>query len=520
MEKNGITTPAHTYVRLAQGVSPSAIEQKIPNLLTKYLGENRGEQKSTKNTYYLQPLKRIHLYSGFDYGYHQGGRGDIYDLYLLIIIAAFILIIACINFMNLATARATNRMREIGMRKVLGANRSQLIIQFLGESVLLSCFAVIIALLITALILPYFTAFVGRSLSLNLFSNISVGIWLIGIALCVGILSGSYPAFFLSGFKPVVVLKGILKIGPSGIWIRKLLVVSQFAIAALLIISTIIVYQQLRFMKNKNLGFDKEQVLVMPIFDNTQLMKVEKSALSNKYNTVKQEFLTHPNILIATASRGIPGGLRGGSYMPTLRTEEGREIEVRLFDVDEDFIGLFDFRLIAGRAFSGEDMRAWNTASEKSYIITETTARHLGWADPVGKSLAGRGHLSRGQVVGMIEDFHLDLRHSLGPIVLTPSLVRLRYLSLKVHTEDLPETMDFLKKTWHRFVPDRPFDYFFLDERIDALYKQEIRHGQIFGIGACFAIFVACLGLLGMASFTAEQRTKEISIRKVLGASV
>ena len=519
-KKRGITTPAHTYVRLAKGVSASAIERKLPDLLALHLGADRGEHKGTKNLYHLQSLKRIHLYSGLDYGYHRGGRGDIRDLYQLITIGAFVLIIACINFMNLATARATNRLRDVGMRKAMGAKRHQLIIQFLGESVFLSGLAMLLALFIAALLMPDFTMLIGADLPLDLIENSTAPIWLIGIALFAGLLSGSYAAFFMSGFQPAAALRGISKTGSSAVWCRQSLVVLQFAIATLLIICAFVAYQQLEFISKKDLGFDDEHVLVMPVFDNTQLMKAEKSALSEKYEIVKQEFLKHPNVLMATASRGIPGGLRSGSYAPTLTTENDREIEVRMFDVDVDFIRFFDLKLVSGRSFSDRDALSWRGNSEISYILTEKTAGILGWEDPIGESLRGKGHLSQGRVIGVIEDFHLDLRHRIEPVVLTVSPVRLRYLSLKVRTEALTETMSFLKATWKRFVPDRPFNYHFLDERIDSLYRREVRHGQMFGIGAFLAIFVACLGLLGYASFTAEERTREIGIRKVSGASV
>lgn len=519
-KKSGITTPAHTYVRLAEGVAASAIERRLPELLALYLGPDRGEHKGTENLYHLQSLKRIHLYSGLDYGYHRGGRGDIRDLYQLIAIGSFVLIIACINFMNLATARATNRLREIGMRRAMGAKRHQLIVQFLGESVFLSGLAMVIALFIAALLLPDFTMLIGADLPLDLIKNSTAPTWLIGIALFAGFLSGSYPAFFMSGFQPVAALRGMSKTLSGAVRCRKALVVSQFAIATLLIICTFVVYRQLEFIGKKDLGFDDEHVLVMPIFDNAQLMIAEKSALSKKYHIVKQEFLKHPNVTMATASRGIPGGLRSGSYAPTLKVEDGREIEVRMFDVDVDFIRFFDLSLVSGRSFSDEDANSWRGNSEIRYIITETTAENLGWEDPIGESLSGRGHLSQGRVIGVIEDFHLDLRRRPEPVVLTVSPVRLRFLSLKLRTEALTETMSFLKATWKRFVPDRPFNYHFLDERIDSLYRREVRHGLMFGIGAFLAIFVACLGLLGYASFTAEERTREIGIRKVSGASV
>ena len=432
-KKHGITTPAHTYVRLAEGVTASTIERKLPDLLAMHLGPGRGEHEGTENLYHLQSLERIHLYSGHDYGYLRGGRGDISDLYQLITIGAFVLIIACINFTNLATARATNRLREIGMRKAMGAKRHQLITQFLGESVFLSGLAMLFALFIAALLLPDFTVFVSGGLSLNLITNSTAPIWLIGIVLFAGLLSGGYAAFFMSGFQPAAALRGISKTGSSAVWCRKSLVVLQFAIATLLIICTFAVYRQLEYISHKDLGFDDEHVVVMPIFDNTQLMIAEKSTLSKKYHIVKQEFLKHPNVTMATASRGIPGGLRSGSYAPTLKVEDGREIEVRMFDVDVDFIRFFDLGLVSGRSFSDEDADSWHGNSEISYIITETTAENLRWKDPIGESLRGRGHLSQGRVIGVIEDFHLDLRHRIEPAVLTVSAARLRFLSLNLN---------------------------------------------------------------------------------------
>jgi len=503
-------SPIKTYVMLPKGYSPAALERKLPDFMARYMGAEVRE----RNTYRLQPLTRIHLYTNVDYG--RPGMGGITFVYLLGTIAFFILLIASINFMNLATARYTTRAREVSMRKVVGARWLQLVQQFLGESILLSFLALLLAIGLVELVLPTFNAFAGKDLSLitNLRMPVLVGLFFFTIL--VGLLAGSYPAVFLSSLQPLTALKGALKTGSRGFWFRRGLVVFQFSISILLMIGTAVVHRQLEYIRHKDLGFHKDHILLLPVFGQDRELQTESEGrLSESYNLVKQEFLQHPNVLKASASAtyGTAGGWQVGRVRP--EGHDGSEFRMPVLGVDEDFLDTYDIELLAGRHFSGD------IASDltEAFMLNETAAKVFGWTDPIGKQL--EWDKRKGTVIGVVKDFHhQSLRQEIGPIALCMWRPRFSYLSLRIRSEDIPVTMDFLKETWKRFLPSRPFTARFLVDNVDGRYGSEVRFSQISSIFSLLAIFISCLGLFGLVSFNVEQRTREIGVRKVLGASV
>ncbi|MDP6038467.1 MAG: ABC transporter permease, partial [Candidatus Latescibacteria bacterium] len=488
-----------TFVLLPKGYSHTEFERKLP------VFTDTGEDTSPRIAYHLQPLTRIYLYSGIDYGI--GMYGSIVDIYQLSLIAFFILLIACVNFTNLATAQSARRAREVGMRKVVGAHRLQLIQQFLSESILLSFLSLLFAVVLIELFLPYFNAFTGKRLSLDLGDYGSMLIGLVGISLSVGILAGSYPAFFLSAFRPVEVLKGALMVGVKKAPFRKGLVVFQFSISIFLIIGTLIVVRQQEYSRNKDLGFDKEQMVVLRLFGRDP-------SLIRKYDAIKKEFLQHPNVLKAASSHSPPG--RGAQRL-MVQPEGilGDAWKMLSLAVDEDFFETYGIKLLAGRNFS-KDLAG---DSMSALILNETAVKQLGWKKPIGKQFRWEG--GKGQVIGVVKDFHLQsLYQEIGPAVFCMWPHEFNYLSLKFRTQDVATTLDFLEEKWKGFRPHDPFRFSFLNEIHDQMYQKTTRFKTIFGISSLVAILLSCMGLFGLASFTIEQHTKEIGIRKVLGASV
>ena len=509
--------PVNTYFLLREGVDLKGLSAKFPEFIDRYM----GAEIARTNAYHLQPLNRVYLYSRQDYNL-DWYFGDIDRVYQFGAIAFLVLAIGCINFTNLTTAQSARRAHEVGLRKVSGAYRSQLMGQFLGESVLTSLVALVLALVAVKFVLPEFNAFFFKQLELNFLSDPLLTIALIGIAVFVGLLAGVYPAFFLSAYEPTETLKGAFRAGSRGQWIRKGLVVVQFTISIILIASTGVIYRQLDFIKNKHLGFNMEQMVLMPIFVLDQETKSDPGQkLAARYATVKQAFLNHPNVLEATAYRWWTGW--GGGITRTIRAEghEGIDWRMPLLEVDEDYLDVFQIELIEGRKF---DPIAFPTDTSKAFIINQTAVARLGWDDPIGKSFewVDRVRNRKGTVVGVVKDFHYSpLREKIEPVALTLRSPQFYNLGVRVKAEDMEETLAFFEKTWKQFVPaDHPFDYLMWDQQFEYMYYAEQRAQALTLLSSGMAILLACMGLFGLAAFTVEQRVKEIGVRKVLGASV
>lgn len=505
-----------TYLLLDKGADYQEVNKKIRNLLEIHAG-NQMEAKGAKEELFLLPLKDIYLRPVWQ------TTGPILYVYIFSVIALFVLLIACVNFMNLSTARSANRAKEVGMRKVLGAERKKLIAQFLGESFFLSFLSLCIALFLVDLALPVINALSGQSLSLD-FVEIP---WLIpgflGLAAFTGLIAGSYPALYLSAFHPVKVLKGSLKSASANSRLRRILVVFQFSISITLIIGTGIIIKQLNHMKHEDPGFNKEHVLVLPLTD---------SAVRDSIPVIKKEFRQHPGVIHVAASSTIPGWWPpSGDKIPEGYTQAQMQLMDEL-NVDEDFIPLMGIEVIAGRNFS----REFGTDNRNSVIINETAARRYGWTNPLGKTIktfdpkrtdpSEPGWISK-SVIGVVKDFHLRyLSQVIEPLFIQsdpdfpiPHGV-LDLMLVRINPEKMSDTLRFLEKKWAEIAPSSAFDPFYLDDAFNAQFINMERSRGVFSYFTFLAIFIGCLGLFGMASFTTEQRTKEIGIRKVLGSSV
>ena len=496
----------YTYMLLQENISPGKLENKTKDFVTRHGGKRSGVVRRV----FFQRLADIHLYSHLDDEIET--NNFVANLIIISIIGLFILIIAGINFVNLSTARASRRSKEVGMRKTLGAARSQLIIQYIGESVVFSVLAMALSLLMVEMTLPSFSILVGKKITFSLAGNI---LFILGMVIVIGVVSGIYPALVLSAQKMKTTLKGNWgneknKKGPMAL--RKILVTFQFSISIILIIGTMIVLQQLNFFRQADLGFKKEHTVVIPIYDE----EVQK-----KYQTVKQELLLNPDVLAVTACMKPPiGGLFMDTGLYPLDKGKDERIDVNLNIIDFDFIDYFGLEIIAGRNISKE----FSTDKEDALIINETTVKRLGLASPaeaLGKKLRTGLYGREGTVIGVTRDFHISsLYKNIEPLVMLYWPKFFRAVAVKIESPGIRHTISSLKETWLKFSNKYPFEFSFLDENINRLYAAEEQTSRIIGTFAGIAIFIACMGLFGMASFTAEQRKKEIGVRKVLGASV
>jgi len=488
-----------TYVQLEKNASAEALENKIAYYLKNHVPES-------EDMIYLQSFKDIHLYSShIQFGIE--GQGDITYVFIFSLVALFVLVIASINFMNLATARSTNRAKEVGLRKVVGAKRAQLIRQFFCESVGMAFLSLILAVVLVELFLPVFANLSGKTLVLDFSSNIHIILAIIVMTLITGFLSGTYPALFLSSLRPVEVLKGTLKTEGRGFLFRRVLVVSQFSLSILLIICTIVVSHQIGYMQNKKLGFDRDHVVYLPI----------REELAERYETLKTELVNTAGIINAAASSSLP---TSGVILTTDKVSwEGKNPEdnvvLEVTSTGYDFIETFNMEVIEGRSFAKEFL----TDEEEAVVINETAKKIIGMEDPVGKQLIFGDAATT--IIGVVKDYHFKSLHSeIEPLLMAivPSLYR--YVFIKLESGNILNTIANIKSTWNTFFPDTPFEYHFLDEAYDKLYRTEQRMGTLFNYFTVLAILICCLGLFGLASFMAEKRTKEIGIRKVLGASL
>ncbi|MGH7454786.1 MAG: FtsX-like permease family protein, partial [bacterium] len=496
----------NTYLLLREGADPQTLEAKFPAMIEKYLGPAVQQfigasleefyKSGNKLRYYLQPLRDIHLHSDLTAEFEA--NGNIKYVYIFSAIAFFILLIACINFMNLSTARSANRAKEVGIRKVVGSDREQLIRQFLAESLFLSLIALLLALVFVELALPQFNRLAEKQLHSFYLGNWLLLAALATITLLVGIIAGSYPAFVLSAFKPVSVLQGKLRAGAKSQRLRSTLVVFQFAASVILIFGTMIVKKQLQYIQNRNLGFNKERVIILH----------DAYALDAKLEAFKNEALRHPQIVSSTVSGYLPVN-SNRSDMPFWpegkRSTNEDAVSMQIWPVDADYVKTLGMEIVAGRDFSS----AFG-ADSTSILLNEKAAHAFGFDNPVGKKvyvLQGRpdGGVEFGQtisytVVGVIKNFHFEsLKENIGALGLRLGRNR-GLMSSRFKVEDGAALIAFLENKWKEFAPDQPFAYSFLDQRFSGMYRAEQKVGNIFSIFAGLAIFTACLGLFGLAS--------------------
>ena len=508
VERDWTAYLGYTFVLLPEGHNPRALEAKLPAFVAQRVGPHL-QQGRVPYRLLLQPLPDIYLHS--HRGSEAGPQGNVVNLFLFSLLALFILLIACANFVNLVTASAIERAKEVGVRKVVGAQRRQLVGQFLSEFVLLALLATVLAFVLADLVLPVFRTFTDRPLVGTIWARPIFSATLLGLALSVGVIAGGYPALVLSRAKPVAVLKGSGRTSRQSAGLRKGLVVFQFGISVVLIIGTLVIYEQLRYMRSQDLGFRQQQMLAV---DFSWDDKVQQQA-----DVIKQEFLRHPAIEAATMSNLTPGS---GTTYSRLEVQNRDAVmqEVRLYNyvVDFDFLETYEIDIVAGRAVSRERP----TDVGQALILNETAVTLLGYAAPeeaVGKSCSLWG--TPCQVIGVVRDFHMEsLRSRVHPAALFMYPNYTRYLSLQLNTNDMRSTLVDLKDRWLGLVPHRPFIYHFVDEKFNAQYQTEARFGQVFLIFAGLAVFVACLGLFGLVTFMTKQRTKEIGVHRVFGASI
>ncbi|MCK5206431.1 MAG: ABC transporter permease, partial [Cyclobacteriaceae bacterium] len=504
-----------TYLKLNEASNPNQIQEKMKLMVDKYVGPELEQfmgvtleewrKQGDDYGYFIQPITDIHLHSKTKGNIEP--PGDIAYVYLLSMISIFIILIACINFMNLSTARSASRAKEVGIRKTVGAPKARLVTQFLLESIVISAVSTLLAVGILFLTLPFFNQITEKSIGFEfILSNFSI-IAMLAVMIIVGILAGSYPAFYLTSFKPTEVLKGKLRTGAKSGLIRSSLVVFQFAISVFLIVSTMIIYKQLKMIQERNLGFDKENVLII---DNTR-------TLGDSKRSFKKTLQTLSSVQSVSISNAVPPHIYSNSvYFPNGKQEDG--ILFHQIHTDHDYLKTIDLSIYSGRFFS-EDFPSDSTA----VIINKKGMETLGWANHEGNRLAEpsrEGGLEFYNVVGIIDDFNFSsLKNEIEPLIIFLGDFG-NLMPVRLSPGNINEKIKDVEAEWNKIAPGEPFDYAFLDENFDSLFRAEQQLGKIFILFTSLAIFIACLGLFGLASFIAEQRSKEIGIRKAMGASV
>jgi len=515
-----ISNNENTYIVFKKGANPKVLESKFPAMVEKYMYPQALSLLNTKKEdfiksgnyarYSLTPLTSIHLHS--DKVAELGANSSIQYVYIFSAIAIFILLIACVNFMNLSTARSSNRSKEVGVRKVLGSLRSNLINQFLTESILISFIALILAMLLAWVLLPYFNQIANKEIGIGLFSRSWLLPSLVVLMLIVGSLAGSFPAFYLSAFKPIIVLKGKLAAGFKRSWLRSSLVVFQFWISIILIIGTIVIYKQLNYIQNKKLGYNRDQVLVL---ENTDPLGSQSKAFENELQKV-------PGVLSVTMTGYLPtSDWRSDSPLfPEATLDQKSAVSSQIWTVDENYIPTLGMQIVKGRNFSKQFL-----TDSSGVIINESAAKMLGFADPINKPLYYLTDISKKQIatyhiVGVVKDFNYNsLRQNVTPLALFYGN-QISKIALKINTANVKGLIAQIENKWKTMAPGQPFSYAFMNEQFNNLYRTEQRISQISITFSILAILIACLGLFGLVTYAAEQRIKEIGIRKVLGASV
>lgn len=512
-----------TFVVLKEGVAPETIDQKFKELAPKYIGpeieqfmgKTWDDMTSAGNyiDFTLFPLTKIHLYS--DKQAQLGPTGDIKYVYIFAFIGLFILLLACVNFINLATARSATRSREVGMRKVVGASRPQLIIQFLSESLIITFISLLIAGVLLFFLLPYFNDLSGKEMAWSDVLSWELAALMFGLIIVVGLIAGSYPAFHLSGYRPLDAFNSAgMKGGRKKISLRSVLVVFQFAITIALIVGTLIISDQLKYIQNKKLGYEKDRVLIL---DNYY-------TLDNNCQPFKREVLNLPQVDNATISGTLPTPSSSNNSAVFLgRDPDPAKTHVlRLYTVDHDYISTLSMEIVEGRAFSRDF-----PSDSSGVILNESAVALFGLDDPLGKEISTftggtpeNPEITTTTIIGVVKNFHYEsLRSKIGPLAIFLGENRGR-LSIKVNTDKVAPLINELNRLWNQMAPGQPFDYSFMEEDFAAVYESETRVGQIFSVFTFLAIVIACLGLFGLATFTALQRRREMGIRKVIGASV
>ncbi|QHV94472.1 ABC transporter permease [Spirosoma endbachense] len=515
-----LSSGAYTYVVLRPGYSIDDLRAKMPELVKKHIGSeiqalfgislDEFTRKGDRFGFGFQPITDIHLHSDLEAEIES--NSDVKYIYIFSIIAVFILLVACINFMNLSTAGSAGRAKEVGIRKVLGSVQQQLIGQFLSESVLITFMALVVALSIVAIVLPSFNQLAGKQFGYNALTS---GWMLAGIVLTcllIGLLAGSYPAFFLSAFKPVSVLKGQMRAGFRSGWLRNTLVTTQFVVSIGMIIGTLVVYRQLYFIQNKKVGFDKDQVLILH----------DTYSLGPKGKAFRAELAKLAQVINATQAGYLPAGVSNSGndgFQPDNGSAQAAIYREKTYYIDENYLPTLGINLAQGRNFS----KAFPSDSA-AILINEAAAKRFGWKNPIGQRLwtVGNGSPESRRlytIVGVVKNFHFESMHQhIAPLVMFYGADYYQ-MALRVRTTDMPGLLKTLEQKW-KAQTDNPFAYSFLNERFNRIYQSEQRVGQLFGIFASLTVIISCLGLFGLAMFTAQQRTKEIGVRKVLGASV
>ena len=502
----------YAYLLLKEGTTVGDVERKVMETADAKWGDILRE-KGTTRQYPLQNITDLHLKSRCEY--EPGNPGDINTVYLFSAIALFVLFIACFNFINLSTARSANRAREVGMRKVIGSQKGQIVRQFLSESIVISIISLVVGIVLVQLALPSFNRLSGKEFDSGQLLGPSVLLGLLGIIIVTGIIAGSFPAFILSSFDPITVLKGKLSSASKNITLRKMLVVFQFAISIFMIAGILVIIRQLDYIKNINLGFDKEQMVVIPFFGNRQN---EEGA--GRHEALRNKMLQDSSILSVSFSVDIPGGDLGyDAFLPEGKSNE-ETLRAMRYWVDHDFISTYGMEIVKGRDFSEK----FSTDADQALIINEKAVAALGWGDDVlGKRMVNVSRENRqGIVVGVIKDFHsASMKMEISPVVMALDPRFFAFISVRIRPDNISNTLAFLESSLREIYPDREFEYsyYFIDDDFRSKYPEEEKIREIYLAFGFFAVFVACLGLLGLASYSVEQRTKEIGIRKVLGAS-
>jgi putative ABC transport system permease protein len=499
-----------TYVLLDKNADAKAFEAKLPAFVQKQVGEELKKYDAGM-VFHLQPLPTIHLDSDFMFEFKP--NGDRKATYFLSIVAVLILVIAWINYVNLSTAKSIERAREVGVRKVMGSFRSQLIQQFLFESLLLNTVAILIAIALVIILTPWFSQLTGRELDYLLFKQSMFWVWM-GVLIVGGaFFSGLYPAFVLSGYKPVEVLKGRFKNTGQGVYFRKGMVITQFVASITLIVGTFTVYQQIRFMREQELGVNLEQTLII------NSPNVVDSTYQQKFQVFKEEIKQFPEVIAVSASSSVPGrqpGWNAGGIRKLSQREEDSK-QYRVIMMDHDFIQSYGLNVLAGRGFSGDTQN-----EDKTVLLNEAGCRHMGFTkieDAINEQIVFWGDTFK--IVGVLKNYHQEsLKKSYEPLIFRYNSAPGGYYSIKFNTSNVTESMAKFEEPWKSLFPGNPFISFFLDDHYNQQYKADQQFGEVFGIFSALAIFIACLGLFGLSSLTAIQRTKEIGVRKVMGASI